>query len=119
MVVIDKTRLTTLYDKGIDRTGFKSNMLEKINELRSLLGLPLRTEALPERHYDKQVVDELAKIDFSSLDNTFMPGAHSLKQAAVLNFAGAGFTAAADVADNSGAEVNLGGAGAEPPSYSE
>ena len=53
-----------LKELAITKTAWKSHDLSKINALRAALKLPLRTEALPERTYDKEALDK-----FISLQN--------------------------------------------------
>lgn len=64
---IDNT-LSDIFELGIHRTHFKSTDLDKINVLRAKLNLEPRKEALPHKTYDAEVVDALAKIDFTPLD---------------------------------------------------
>jgi hypothetical protein len=90
--------LSDIFDKGIKKTWFKSHLLEKINELRELMGMLPRESAVPEGHYDSQVVEELHGTDFSPLDT--VPGQHNIQKFAVLNFAGIGFEPAELVIDH-------------------
>ncbi len=59
--------LSTIFNLGITRTLWKSNMLSKINDLRTALHLSPRTEELSRETYDKEVTDILSEIDFSPL----------------------------------------------------
>jgi hypothetical protein len=90
--------LSDIFDKGIRKTWFKSHILDKINELRGLMDMLPRNSAIPEGHYDSQVVEKLKVIDFSPLDTVL--GQHNSQKFFVLNFSGIGFQPAELVIDH-------------------
>ncbi|MDP4709190.1 MAG: hypothetical protein NWS20_04230 [Rickettsiaceae bacterium] len=70
---------------------------EKLNPLRELLQMPMRPRALEKTEYDQEVVAQLSKIDFSSLDTHCMKNyvsLHNLCKNLVLIFAGIGLESA-------------------------
>ncbi|MES2215609.1 MAG: hypothetical protein V4485_06360 [Pseudomonadota bacterium] len=87
--------LERVYDIGIKRTYWKSALLEKINDLRSLLSLEPANVALKRGEYDAESVRVLKAIDFSPLDTTMAEKHLHLSNVCAsiqLNFCGIGFT---------------------------
>lgn len=54
--------LNIIYKLGITNTLYKSNMLNKINQLRNVLKLDPRTEPVPDNCYDYQSYTKLSEI---------------------------------------------------------
>lgn len=88
------SHLKQQFELGILRTLWKSHMLTKSESLRAALDLNLREKALPEGTYDREAVNQLWEIDFSSLGWLC-----NFQKAIVLIFAGAGLTPATPVDD--------------------
>ena len=85
-------QLSKIYEKGINRTWWKSTMLEKINDLRALLGFKAMEGDLTDRGYDDEVVDILKGINFSSLGGDSYIGYYyyNFVASVILNVAGYG-----------------------------
>ena len=98
--------LSNIFQLGIIRTLWKSNILSKINELRTALNLEPRTEALPDNTYDQKVTNLLSQTDFSSLGQS-----HNVQAVLVLTFAGIGFSPAPELQNDT--PVLLGDVGEE------
>ncbi|MFK7973999.1 MAG: hypothetical protein AB8B66_03970 [Rickettsiaceae bacterium] len=88
-----------LFNRGIQRTHWKSIMLEeKLNPLRVALDLLEREAPLTRTQYDKEVVDALKNTDFRELDTNCISswfcciGLSNTIKHVVLNFAGLGLT---------------------------
>ena len=92
--------LANIYELGISRTLWKSTLLDKLNQLRTAIDLPLKATALIKGQYDAEVVEILSTTDFSSLGVTY-----NISKNCVLTFATCGRTPV----DNE--EVHLAGAG--------
>ncbi|MGI4775694.1 MAG: hypothetical protein ACRYE9_02005 [Janthinobacterium lividum] len=109
---MQNSNLGEIFDKGITRTWFKSHVLDKINKLRELLDMPPREAAVPAKHFDSQVVDQLKAIDFSPLDTSIL-GQHNMQKFFSLNFCGIGFEPAelvhATELDPTGVDIDLSG----------
>ncbi len=107
----DVNNLSEIYNQGIVKTWWKSTMLVKINSLRQLLGMPERPDAITHHHYDSEVTNKLATVDFGPLDNEITDGISNLSKFFVLTFAGIGFEAAPLIGQG---EIHLTGADYQP-----
>lgn len=92
----DVIKLKKIYELGIERTNWKSCVLDKLNALRILLGLKEVYSPLARGEYDEQAVDVLSGIDFGELDQNWATkflGWTECNACLVLSCAGIGFTA--------------------------
>ena len=85
-----------IFYRGIERTHWKSTMLDKLNPLREALNLAPRPDPLTKNQYDREAVLALSARDFSELDtNLFtswfcITGLSNTIKHIVLNCAGCG-----------------------------
>jgi hypothetical protein len=76
--------LLEIYDKGINKTWWRSSSLEENNKLRKLMHMPLRNSMVLEGDCDIEAVNRLLHIDFSSLDFNIQ-GLHNTEKISVLH----------------------------------
>ena len=60
--------LANIYELGISRTLWKSTLLDKLNQLRTAIDLPLKATALIKGQYDAEVVEILSGVAMYNTD---------------------------------------------------
>ena len=97
----------SIFNKGVERTHWKSVMNSKLNPLRQELSLKDRPAPLKKGQYDKEALDAVAETDFSELDTNFLSswfcfvGLSNTIKYVVVNCAGCGLEGVDEVGEES------------------